>query len=99
MEIEINYDRILETALQGVRRATVFLGLGFNAANDPQFKTYQLSKIATLTLVPDDVDPATLTHFKESFGHWIVGNGLRELMETFAIFLDQIYSATLHITV
>lgn len=100
--IEIDLDKISEIALKGVRRAAVFIGLGVNAANDPDFKNYQLSKIEKLKmrhlhieLLPAQVDDDTISAFKEEFGAWIVRNGLRELIETYAVFLDGIYQSSL----
>ena len=86
IEYNIGFGKILAVALKGVRRATVFLGLRLNAALDPEFNKYQLTKIAKIQLLPPDVDAQTLTHFKDEFKTWIVGNGLRELIETFSFF-------------
>jgi hypothetical protein len=59
IEYNIDFGKILAVALKGVRRATVFLGLGLNAALDPEFNKYQLPKLQkyssflqTLTLRP-----------------------------------------------
>jgi hypothetical protein len=90
----INYDVILDTAMRGVRRAAVFMGLGLNAARDPDFKRYELTDIAAIQLVPPDADAKTLAHYKENFALWITANGLRELIESFSIFLDQVYDSS-----
>ena len=95
IEYNIGFGKILAVALKGVRRATVFLGLGLNAALDPEFNKYQLTKIAKIQLLPPDVDAQTITHFKDEFKTWIVGNGLRELIETFSVFLERVHEACL----
>lgn len=94
-EISIDLDEILDVAHRGVRRASVFMGLGVNAALDAQFKQYQLTHITKLQLVSDNVDLKTLGHFKEEFKTWVEGNGLREMLETFSVFLDRIHEAAL----
>lgn len=98
-QINVDLDKILDVAHRGVRRASVFMGLGVNAALDAEFKEYQLTRITKLQLVPDTVDSETIGHFKEEFKTWVEGNGLRELIETFSVFLDRIYDAALLIDI
>ena len=93
--ITVNLDEIREIAHKGVRRAAVFLGLGLNAAYDSALKEYRLSKIANIDLVPPDADEKTIASYKEEFSYWIIANGLRELVETFSVFLDQIHESFL----
>jgi hypothetical protein len=88
--IRIDLDKLLDRALQGVRRASVFMGLGVNAALDPNFKNYQLSRLTSIQIVPDDVSDEGLSHFKEEFRLWIEAGGFRELTETFASYLDSL---------
>lgn len=89
--ITIDYDKILEIAQKGVRRASIFMGLGVNAATDETFNSYQLSHITNIQLVPDDLDPDTVAHFKAEFRTWIEAAGLRELVEAFAVYLDALH--------
>ncbi len=93
--VNIDFDKIRETAYKGVRRTAVFLGLGFNAAKDPAFRNYELADISPIHLVPSNVPEETIDHFKTEFGRWIVACGLRELIETFALFLDRTHNACL----
>lgn len=93
--ITISLDNVLDIALKGVRRAAVFMGLGVNAAIDPDFKSYQLSQLTNIQMVPDDVSPEELTHFKEEFRLWIEAGGFRELADTFATYLDAVHHACL----
>lgn len=92
--VVIDFDKLAEVGLMGVRRAAVFMGLGLNAANDPAFKSYQLSSIQNvqtkmhMELIPSNVSEDILCHFKAEFGSWVIANGLREVTERFAIFLD-----------
>lgn len=95
--IHIDFSKIQEIAVKGVRRTAVFMGLGLNAMRDPEFKKYGLTGITELEFVPGNIDEETLVHFKTEFGSWIVANGLRELIETFSVFLDAIYAGCLWI--
>ena len=94
----IDFDRVTDIGLQGIRRAAVFMGLGLNAANDPAFNRYQLSSIQDvptktirIELIPSNVSDDTLRHFKTEFAVWVIGNGFREVIERFAVFLDGIH--------
>lgn len=77
----------------GTRRASAFMGLGVNAALDSEFKKYQLTEITKIQLLPDNLSEEVLNHVKDEFKIWIEGNGFRELVETFSVFLDKIYRA------
>lgn len=94
-EFHINFDKILEIVLTGIRRATIFMGLGLNAARNPDYKEYLLTKHTAINFVPTQVDDKTLTDYKANFGIWILGNGLREVNESFERFLSSIYEAVL----
>jgi hypothetical protein len=93
--IEINFDKIKDIAMRGIRRTTIFLGLGVNAARDNKLTTYQLSENVHLRLVPEQVSEDELLEFKSNFEKWIISNGLRELIESFGVFLDRIHQASL----
>lgn len=103
-QIIIDYDKLAEIGIKGVRRAAVFLGLGLNAAYDPELKNYQLRSVhgveqgsVRMELVPDTVSQETLDHFKVEFATWIIASGLREVIERFAIFLDGVNRVSQHI--
>lgn len=91
--ISLNFAGILEIALKGVRRSSVFLGLGTNAAIDPSYKAYQLTKLAQIQLIPDDLPTENVEHFKAEFRTWIEANALREAAESFTLFLDGVHRA------
>lgn len=92
-QLTIDFDKIRDIANRGIRRTYVFLGLGFNAARDTRLTNFHLTDLMMYRAVPDKVDEKTLTSFKEEFRKWIVSNGLRELVETFATFLDMVNRA------
>lgn len=93
--MRIDFEGIQERMLVGARRAAVFLGLGVNAARDPEFSAYGLTDIADMQLIRSNHDESAVRSFKLEFESWIAGNGLRELLEAFAHFLDQSFEACL----
>ena len=95
----LDFNKIREIAHKGVIRSAAFLGLGVNASRDPEFKKYQLTDITMFRVIPDSVSDADVTHFKEEFEKWVIVNGLRGLVESFAIFLDKIHIACLMMAV
>jgi len=99
MGLNINYDSILEISLKGIRRAYVFLGLGYNAAVDPNFTNYSMTDVSIIQIGLGQVDSTTLSEFKRNFLVWVTGNGLRELIESFNNYLDKIFDASLAIAV
>ena len=55
----------------------------------------ELTKIAQIQLVSAKADPQVVSGYKNAFGEWIIACGLRELTETFAIFLDGVHRSCL----
>ena len=89
----LDFDSILDVALKGLRRSSVFMGFGINAVSDSNNASYQLSNITQIQIIPDNVPPAVLKHFKEEFKIWIVAGALREITESFNLFLDELHRA------
>ena len=71
------------------------MGLGLNSANDPTQTEIELPGTMQIRLLPDNMTNEQITDFKIHFGKWIVTNGVRELVETFAIYLDSVFMACL----
>lgn len=103
LTVHVDLDRLKDVSLKGVRRTAVFIGLGLNAASKSDFNDYELWKLSpkdadgrheglTFGLVPDNAPPETIQHYKEEFGAWVINNGLRELVEHFALFLDEVHA-------
>ena len=44
-----------------------------------------------LSIVPEPMGQERLESYLSEFKAWIVGNGLRELVETYSQFLDEVY--------
>jgi len=91
IDVHIDLDKVLEIAHLGARRASIFLGLGVNAARNPEMRDCHLPVLFKMSPVPEHLDDAAIRHCKEEFEAWIVGNGLRELIETFSVYLDRIF--------
>jgi len=98
-KLTIDFDKLKDIALRGIRRTSIFLALGVNAARDERLKKYHLTDLSMFRFVPDNVDTQTLRHFKSAFEQWIISNGLRELVESFATFMDGVYRICLIIGV
>jgi hypothetical protein len=100
--VVLDFEKLTDIGLKGVRRAAVFMGLGLNVAHDTEFKKYQLDNIPNIEtnairveLIPSNVNDQTLSHFKKEFGVWVIANGLREVIERYAAFLDSVCHACL----
>jgi len=94
-KIRIDLARILETANVGIRRAAVFMGLGVNLASESTFKKYELTDEVNIQIVPSGANDDAIQHYKDEFKDWVIANGVRELIEAFSVYLDQIYHACL----
>ena len=67
------------------------MGLGLNAAHDTAFTNYELTPITQIQLAAPDANRETVASYKSEFGLWIIACGLRETIETFVVFLDEIH--------
>lgn len=94
MGYEVKLDVIFGTARTGITRAWVFTGMGINYASGPS-KDFNIPGAPHLHLFNRTLSDKELNQFTEEFRIWVTGNGLRELIETFDIFLEQLYSVVL----
>lgn len=101
--VNIDLKKLGDLAHTGVRRAALFMGLGLNAAHREDFNDYELCKLPIApeqTSLPIDFFPSNLPaervgEFKKQFALWVIGCGLRELLEHYALFLDHIHKNAL----
>lgn len=93
--ININLDRIVETLRKGVRRADIFMGIGLNASTHAPPISHVLATegFHHINLVKDNLTQGEQDHVALEFGKWVRANGIRELIETFSVFCDQLYRA------
>lgn len=92
--VHIDLDRVLEILRRGIRRADVFMGMGLNAAEQVPPPSHILAPEAnhTIHLVKQDLTEDEQAHVAAEFGKWVRTNGLRELMESFSIFMHELYT-------
>ncbi|WP_155523816.1 hypothetical protein [Nodosilinea nodulosa] len=96
---QVNLDNVLNIACLGIRRAIIFMGLGLNAATDPNFKDYSLIPHTGISLVPNAASDEVIEEYKREFSSWIVAGGLREIIESFSVFLDEVYTFCLQTSI
>lgn len=97
--MNINLDRLLDIAQRGVRRASAFLAIGVNSARDPRIKEYKFPTEVHIHILPDGLDKKAVEHLKIEFEKWVILSGLRDLIETFAVYLDGVHKVGLLISV
>src|SRR5580692_3686833 len=89
---KIDLDRVWRHLGIGIRRAYVFAGLGVNAANDPQLKDFHLPGLFKISFVPFEAESANaIAEYKKEFATWVLGNALREAIESLEICLREVY--------
>ena len=99
VEVNIDVKHLSNIAQTGVRRATLFMGLGLNAVQRPEFRDYELQKLAKesgvggipLQLIPPGASDETLAKYKEEFSAWLTGCGFREILEYYGLMLDHMH--------
>lgn len=95
MEVKVDYDKIREIAALGVRRASVFMGIGTNVGKIYPPVSHQLDDRAQYIFVASNVPEKDRRAFIDEFQNWIIANGLRELVETYSVFLTASYQTYL----
>ena len=71
------------------------MGLALNAARNPDFKDFSLSREIEVSFMPDGLSDSALSQMKSEFELWAVTNGIRELIEAFSVFLDRLFEYSL----
>jgi hypothetical protein len=66
----IDLDQIRITALTGVHRASIFMGLGVNAADDPAFVSYQLKGPIQLSVTPHELSDGYSEREFQKLDNW-----------------------------
>lgn len=80
------------TALAGIHRAYVFMQFGVQGVSVSDFEQTALrGRRPELLIVPEPIASDVLQDYLTQFRSWVVGNGLRELVETYCQFLDEVY--------
>jgi hypothetical protein len=96
-KIQINLDLagLNDLLNSGVLRAYSAVCFSINTVKLPHLDLYPYRQhepgIPPIQLLPDTMSIEQLTEYKEVFSQWVFGNALRELIEIFAIYLDELY--------
>lgn len=93
----IDLDLLYRTALDGIHRAYVFMRFGVHGVSVGDFDDTCLPGRTELQIVPEPMRQERLDSYLSEFRTWIVGNGLRELVENYCLFLDEVYGQGLAI--
>jgi len=92
--VHIDFDTIFALLENGVRRADVFMGLGLNASeHQPAISHVLAHQGPKIELVKEELTVDEREVVGVEFGKWIKAAGLRELLETFQLFLTRVYHA------
>jgi len=89
--MNINFDKVLEKGLKGIRRSYIFMGLGVNSAEDDQLCNYQLTPVTNLQLLQDGLDKSTVKNFKDNYKEWVLNTAFRDALEAFHIFAEELF--------
>ena len=73
----------------------MFIGFGVNAAENSSFLDYQVHDFKEIQVLPNGLPHEIVVAAKNNFRHWIIGNGLTELLHSYSLFLDEVYNAGL----
>lgn len=103
IRLRFDLDRIKQIADVGVKRAALFMGLGLHAANRADLRDYELNKLPAMEgqlgipveLIPTNAPAEVVDEFKREFGTWVIGCGLREMLEHYALAVDEIHRGTI----
>lgn len=87
IELRIDFSSMRKPADVGINRAMIFLGLVTNAMAIRPPVSHVLDDKVQYRLVPNEVPVETSDRFCEEFSYWVIGNALRELVESFSAFL------------
>lgn len=92
--IHIDLDQALEMLRLGIRRSDIFMGVGLNASeHDPPIShVLAPDDVPQIHLVKEELNEDEKAHVAQEFGKWIRASGIRELLETFSIFMHGLYS-------
>lgn len=91
----IDLEELLECARIGIHRASIFMSLAIETAENPLIRKFDFSKQTKLKIVENTDDDEVLKDYKDEFKNWVIGNSLRELHEGFTEYLEQLNQACL----
>jgi hypothetical protein len=86
----VDWNQLRELGNRGIRRASVFMGIGTNAARQVPRVSHVLEG-SPFVVVPSAVSEEVQSQFSDTFEQWVVSNGLREIVETLSSFLIEAF--------
>jgi bifunctional DNA-binding transcriptional regulator/antitoxin component of YhaV-PrlF toxin-antitoxin module len=90
--IHIDFNGIMATAQKGILRASAFAGFSLNAAARHDLRDFHPAG-AYIRRVGEQLSDEQVQEWKDAYSKWIVGNAIRELVETFGLVLNGVYFA------
>ena len=88
----VDLNLLYKTALAGIHRAYVFMRFGVQGVSVIDFEDTALPGRNQILIVPEPIPQDMLNGYLTQFRAWVIGNGLRELVETYCQFLDEVYA-------
>lgn len=94
---EVRLDLVMNNFNLVIRRVTVFIGLSSNATRQrpPVSHVLDPSHRMRIAFVPDDVSENQAMEYVEEFDKWVIGNGLRDIIDCTSSLITEIYAANL----
>jgi hypothetical protein len=89
--VGVDFNKLREQSNLWIRRASIFMGIGANAAQIEPPVSHVLFDRAQYHFTAMTPTPEQARHFVDEFEVWVVANGLRELVEGHATFLDAVF--------
>jgi hypothetical protein len=89
--VGVNFDQLRHLSNIWIRRASIFMGIGSNAARVEPTISHLLSDRMQYVFATPNPTAEEARHFVEEFEVWVIANGLRELVEGHALFLDHVF--------
>lgn len=91
----VDFEKLLETARLGIRRASIFMGFGVEVAQNSLIRKFDLAEHTKLKFVENTNDDILLNEYKDEFKRWVISSALREIHEGFIEYLEKLNQACL----
>jgi hypothetical protein len=92
VNVTANYNATRQIALMGIRRASVFMGVGVNAAKIDPALSHALDDRTQFVVLPPSALEDDKRRIVTEFESWVIANGLRDMVEAFSLFLNEVFA-------
>jgi hypothetical protein len=89
--MKIDLTPLYQSILNDIYRAYIFMRFGSTKPHIHDFRDTDLPGKQQILIVPEPVSAEQLGDYIAQFRAWTIGNGLRELVESYGNFLDAVY--------